>query len=143
MGVGGHASTAARPQQHVREVLGLDLVALDHDQQALHRVAQLAYVAAPGVALQRLFATLPRFLRHTVHENTISAGLKTLALTGTGLCWLPESLVEKELRAGSLVTAAKGDDWQLDLQIRLYRALDSTTPITDIFWKAAKAIAAG
>lgn len=96
-----------------------------------------------GVALQRLFATRPRFLRHTVHENTISAGLKTLALTGTGLCWLPESLVEKELRAGSLVTAAKGDDWQLDLQIRLYRALDSTTPITDIFWKAAKAIAAG
>jgi len=96
-----------------------------------------------GVALQRLFATRPRFLRHAVHENTISAGLKTLALTGTGVCWLPESLVEKELRSGSLVAASRGDDWQLDLQIRLYRALDSSAPITDTFWKAVRNLAAG
>ncbi|WP_296745585.1 LysR family transcriptional regulator [Mesorhizobium sp.] len=94
-----------------------------------------------GVALQRLFATRPDFLRRTVHENTISAGLKTLALTGTGLCWLPESLIEGELRAGSLVPAAEGEDWQLDLQIRLYRALDGSTAITDTFWKAAQAVA--
>ncbi len=93
-----------------------------------------------GVALQRLFATRPDFLRRTVHENTISAGLKTLALTGTGLCWLPESLIEGELRAGSLVPAAEGDDWQLDLEIRLYRTLDGITPVTDTFWKAAKTI---
>ncbi len=94
-----------------------------------------------GVALQRLFAARPDFLRRTVHENTISAGLKTLALTGTGLCWLPESLVENELRTGSLVPASEGDSWRLDLQIRLYRALDSSSPSIDNFWKATQVVA--
>ncbi|MBS3650593.1 LysR family transcriptional regulator [Pseudaminobacter sp. 19-2017] len=95
-----------------------------------------------GVALQRLFAARPSFLRRTVHENTISAGLKTLALTGSGLCWLPESLVENELRSGSLVQAARADDWTLDLQIRLYRALENSSSATDTFWRAAQAVAA-
>jgi len=95
-----------------------------------------------GVALQRLFAARPSFLRRAVHENTISAGLKTLALTGSGLCWLPESLVEKELRNGTLVLASQSDDWALDLQIRLYRALKNDSPATAAFWKAAQAIAA-
>src|SRR5262249_10346777 len=41
-----------RPPQHLPEVLGADFVVLDHDEQALHRVLELADVAAPGMALQ-------------------------------------------------------------------------------------------
>ena len=40
--------------QHVGEVLGLHLVVLDHDEQPLDRVLQLADVAAPGVAAEGL-----------------------------------------------------------------------------------------
>ena len=42
------------PAQHVGEVLGPDLVVLDHDEQPLDRVLQLADVAAPGVPRQGL-----------------------------------------------------------------------------------------
>jgi DNA-binding transcriptional LysR family regulator len=96
-----------------------------------------------GVALQRLFAARPAFRRLTVHENTISAGLKTLAVTGAGLCWLPESLVQRELDAGMLIPAAESDQWALDLQIRLYRALENRNPATDAFWNKAREMATG
>lgn len=92
-----------------------------------------------GVALQRLFARNPSFPRRTVHENTISAGLKTLALAGVGLCWLPESLVASELRSGTLVLAGE-DGWALDLQIRLYRSRATRNRATDTFWKATQAV---
>jgi DNA-binding transcriptional LysR family regulator len=95
-----------------------------------------------GVALQRLFAARPAFRRLPVHENTISAGLKTLAVTGAGLCWLPESLVEHELRAGVLVLAAEADHWTLDLEIRLYRAVENRSATTDTFWENARAMVA-
>lgn len=94
-----------------------------------------------GVALKRLFAAQPAFRRLTVHENTISAGLKTLAVTGAGLCWLPESLVERELRSGALVAATETDHWTLDLEIRLYRAMENRSRSTDVFWEAASAMA--
>lgn len=51
------------------------------------------------------------------HHATV---LKTMALEGRGVAWLPRSLVEQELRAGTLVEA--GDDrWAIPLDIRLYR----------------------
>ena len=53
-GSGGGGAPLRRPPQHLGEMLGPDLVPLDHDQQALDRVPQLADVAAPVVALERL-----------------------------------------------------------------------------------------
>lgn len=93
-----------------------------------------------GVALGRLFAERPQFLRRQVHENAISAGLKTVALTGAGLCWLPESLIQAELDAGLFLNASATTDWTMDLEIRLYRHLGSQSKLVKNFWKSAEAL---
>ena len=94
-----------------------------------------------GVALGRLIARRPPFGRRTVHENTISAGLKNVTLPGAGLCWLPESLVAPELADGRLVAASAAPDWTLDLEIRLYRRSANRIKPVDAMWRAAAQIA--
>ena len=96
-----------------------------------------------GVALGSLFSRHSPFRRQTVHESTISAGLKELALTGAGICWLPESLVEGDISNGSLVACSNDSTWTLDLEIRLYRSSEKTSgAIVDALWQASKALAA-
>lgn len=73
-----------------------------------------------GTALARLLAGRP-LIRRVVHENSISVGLRVLALRGWGLCWLPEGLVRGDLDAGRLVLASTDPGWTLDTEIRLYR----------------------
>lgn len=96
-----------------------------------------------GVALKHLLARRPAFGRHTVHENTISAGLKTVAITGSGLCWLPESLVSDELADGRLVVASASREWLMDLEIRLYRHAANRTKPVETMWGTAAQIRAG
>ena len=96
-----------------------------------------------GVALAQLLARRPQFGRRTVHENTISAGQKTVAVTGTGLCWLPESLVAEELADGRLVAASTSPDWLLDLEIRLYRHVSNRATPVEAMWDAAAQVRAG
>lgn len=96
-----------------------------------------------GVALGRLFAECPPFRRQIAHENTISAGLKTLALTGTGLCWLPESLIGEELAAGSLVLASQSERWTLALEIRLYRHRAAKSRPIETLWLAVNRMGQG
>lgn len=95
-----------------------------------------------GVALGRLMTRRPPFRHKTVHENTISAGLKTVAMNGFGMCWLPESLICEELSDGRLVTASATDDWLLDLEIRLYRHTASRLKPAEKMWRAAEQIRA-
>jgi DNA-binding transcriptional LysR family regulator len=94
-----------------------------------------------GVALGRMFARNAPFRRKTVHESTISAGLKELALTGAGLCWLPQSLVGRELAQGLLVVCADDPAWSLDLEIRLYRSAARSGPMVEALWRAAGELA--
>ncbi|MCK8779906.1 LysR substrate-binding domain-containing protein [Rhizobium sp. NTR19] len=93
-----------------------------------------------GVALGKLFSQQPSFRRRAVHENAISAGLKTMTCTGAGICWLPESLVEEELRTGKLVSATSSSDWTLDLEIVLYRHVGNQTRNVNAFWNNARQV---
>lgn len=96
-----------------------------------------------GVALGSLFSKHSPFRRQTVHESTISAGLKELALTGAGICWLPESLVEKDISNGGLVACSSDPTWTLDLEIRLYRSSEKTGSATvEAIWQSSKTLAA-
>lgn len=94
-----------------------------------------------GVALKRLFAAQPTFRRDTIHTNPISAGLKSLAMSEGGLCWLPESLIRNELDEGFLVLATTSNDWFLNLQICLYRATENRNSAIEPFWSVAKTFA--
>ncbi|MEP9373563.1 LysR family transcriptional regulator [Mesorhizobium sp. KR1-2] len=89
-----------------------------------------------GVALSKLFASKPRFERRVVHENTISVGLKTMAIAGWGVAWLPEGLIRQELDAGTLVRATDDPSWDIEVEIRIYRHATATRPIVDEFWRA-------
>jgi DNA-binding transcriptional LysR family regulator len=91
-----------------------------------------------GVALSRLLLRRPPFRRRTMHENTISAGLMNMALTGAGVCWLPESLARDEINAGRLVPASSDEGWNLDLQIRLYRHVAGRNRKVEDMWRTAK-----
>ncbi|WP_052161280.1 LysR substrate-binding domain-containing protein [Hoeflea sp. BAL378] len=95
-----------------------------------------------GVALGRLFVERPNFRRRPVHENAISAGLKTIALTGAGMCWLPESLILDELRSGTLVRVSAREDWTMELDIRLYRHHGNQSRIVKTFWQTAESVVA-
>lgn len=73
-----------------------------------------------GTALRRFFVDKP-FRRRIVHENSISVGLRELALHGWGLGWLPETLVKEDLAKQHLMLASPEPEWQLPVEIRLCR----------------------
>ena len=60
--------------------------------------------------------------------------LKTMALAGRGVAWLPESLVADELRTRQLVPAG-GDAWRVPIEVRLYRQNAEMTPTAEALWR--------
>lgn len=85
-----------------------------------------------GPALQQTRAE-PIFTAH------LAAVLKNMALDGRGVTWLPQSLVEAELRDGRLVRAG-GKDWQIDTDICLFRPATALAPAAEAFWQAVVAV---
>lgn len=70
-----------------------------------------------------------------VAESSMAEVLKHMALQGLGLAWIPQSCVIDDLRSGRLALAG-GPEWQLSLQIHLYRR-EASTPscgLLDAFW---------
>ena len=68
----------------------------------------------------------------TAHLATV---LKSMALDGRGIAWLPRSLIEDELTNSRLV-AAGGADWNLPLEICLFRHRAPAPPAAEAFWRA-------
>lgn len=82
-----------------------------------------------GSALERLHV-------HPVMTAHLASVLRTMALDGRGLAWLPQLLVGDDIASGRLVVAAP-DEWRIDLQIRLYRRHGEAGKAAEAFWKAA------
>ena len=66
----------------------------------------------------------------------LAAVLKSMALDGRGVAWLPHSLVQDDLQQGRLVQAA-GADWHVVADIQLFRPDATQTPAAEAFWQAA------
>lgn len=90
---------------------------------------------------------LGRIVRHalgrelqmpTVFTASLASVLKTMALEGRGLAWLPESLVREELASRKLLVAGPVH-WRLPVEIRLYRDPQAMTAHAESFWRAASA----
>ncbi|MFS2223056.1 LysR family transcriptional regulator [Pantoea sp. B65] len=87
-------------------------------------------------ALAEMFSRKPLPLT-TIYENGMSINLKAMALSGSGVAWLPESLVQEEFSRGILVRA--GDrHWDMPLDIRLYRQPHLRNHQEEAFWLSAK-----
>lgn len=110
----------------------------------------LASRAADGVPLLQYTAEsgLGRIVRRVVGRRleTVSARvvftahlasvLRTMALDGRGIAWLPEILVGEDIKSGRLVAAA-GMDWCVPLEIRLYRDPRPVGSTAEAFWSMA------
>lgn len=72
----------------------------------------------------------------TAHLATM---LRSMALEGRGMAYLPGSLIDADLRAGTLQSVPGVTPVALD--IRLYRASTPLTPAAQALWDAARALA--
>ncbi|MDO9403377.1 MAG: LysR substrate-binding domain-containing protein [Polaromonas sp.] len=123
----------------------LPLSAAAANRQALHSLES----GQPGVSLLTYSAEsgLGRILRETRHEALdkrsphtvftahLASVLRTMALDGRGMAWLPQSLVQDDLAAGRLVAAAS-PAWHIDLDIRLYRSRSAMGRAAEALWSA-------
>ena len=67
------------------------------------------------------------------YENAMAEALKSMAIEGHGLAWLPKSSIKRELRNKTLVPA--GDrTWDIPLEIRIYRAAHKSRPKVEQVW---------
>ncbi|MDP3606311.1 MAG: LysR substrate-binding domain-containing protein [Polaromonas sp.] len=64
----------------------------------------------------------------------LASVLKTMALDGRGVAWLPLSLIAEELASGRLVAAGDAD-WAIELDIRLFRSNEAAPPAAENFWR--------
>jgi DNA-binding transcriptional LysR family regulator len=68
----------------------------------------------------------------------LASVLKSMALEGRGLAWLPRSIIGEELATGRLQVAGPAH-WRLPLEIRLYRDPAPLGAHAEAFWEAARA----
>jgi DNA-binding transcriptional LysR family regulator len=69
----------------------------------------------------------------TAHLATV---LRTMAIEGRGVAWLPRSLIEDDLNEGRLVQAGKSE-WCVDVDIRLFRNPEAEPSAAEALWQAA------
>lgn len=93
---------------------------------ALARIAQ-AQDGAPRV-----------YVAHT-NEASMAEAMKSMAVEGHGVVWLPRSLIAGDIAAGRLEVVAP----ELPMQIRLYRNAARGRGLTSRVWAAAAGLAEG
>jgi len=104
------------------------------EESALGRIlrARLRSVLDPAGGDRSLAAMSVVFTAH----NAIL--LKTMALEGRGVAWLPRALVEEDLKSGTLVDAA-GGRYRVPIEIRLYRQRAALAQVAETLWSLVNA----
>lgn len=69
----------------------------------------------------------------TVYENSMSGALRIRARDGSGVAWLPESLIAPDL-ARKILVRTGSDDWTVALEIRLHRNKQNLNHFTRSIW---------
>lgn len=145
----GHADVPGRlddgthPMRRLSDDLLMPVAAPGPDGAPLHALgaggtpAVLAYSDASG--LGRIVQSRLRAMRGAGAEAVVFTAhhavlLRTLAIEGRGLAWLPMSLVADDLRSGALVDAGAGD-WQIPVEIRLYRQPAAMAAAAESLWR--------
>ncbi|WP_301357905.1 LysR substrate-binding domain-containing protein [Stutzerimonas nitrititolerans] len=129
------------PSLHLADSEMLPVCAVDDRGRALfdlnggQSVPLLAYSA--GAFLGRSVNALlrQRRLRYTtVYETAMADSLKSMALQGLGVAWVPRLSIAAELQRGELVECAD-DRWRLPLEIRLYRCALVRKASVRLLWR--------
>lgn len=98
----------------------------------------LSYSAESGIGgmvsdIQAAVASrVPTQVVFTAHLASV---LRTMAIDGRGMAWLPRTLIADDLAYGTLVLAAS-QDWELPLEVKLYRDKTALSAAGEAFWTA-------
>lgn len=128
----------------IYSVMGMDVLLpvakplADGAAPDLSKLALLAYGQESSFGkimkgvLPEVFQT-DRLVTHFTSHHAVL--LKTMALDGRGVAWLPKSLVVDELANKRLVTVGDAA-WQIPIEIRLYRHADVMTQTAEAVWQS-------
>jgi len=100
-------------------------------------IPYLAYTqgAFLGRSVRMLLKNDPLRMRlRTVYETAMAEGLKGMVMQGMGMAWIPDFCIRQELNDARLVPAA-GEQWEVPLEIRLYRCSLVHKPGVEKLWR--------
>jgi len=100
-------------------------------------IPYLAYTqgAFLGRSVRMLLKNDPVRMRlRTVYETAMAEGLKGMVMQGMGTAWIPDFCIRQELKDGRLVRAG-GEQWDVPLEIRLYRCSLVHKPGVEKLWR--------
>ena len=103
-------------------------------------VSLLTYSAESGlgrILQETRSAALEKIARQTPFTAHLASVLRTMALDGRGMAWLPKSLIAEDLAAHRLVPAAS-HAWDVDLEIRLYRDRAPMGRAAEALWEVVR-----
>lgn len=139
----------AEPYRSTRigEDLLIPVSAPDGEGRARHQLARRGDVAVPMLqyteesglgrimraVIGRRLESVPAQAVFTAHLASV---LRTMVLDGRGIAWLPRTLVDDDMNQGRLVAAA-GNEWEVPLEVRLYRDGELLGKAANAFWNAA------
>lgn len=97
---------------------------------------RLAYSRASG--LGRILAAYQQGRTEVIHTEPkftshLAATLMTMARDGHGVAWLPRTLAEEDVARGRLVRAGS-EEFDIPIEIRLFRSLECRNPAADELW---------
>ncbi|MET1076739.1 MAG: LysR substrate-binding domain-containing protein [Pseudomonas sp.] len=137
------------PSLHLGRTEMLPVCAVDDageplfDLQGGLSVPLLAYSAGAFLGRSVNLLLRQRALRSTtVYETAMADSLKSMAMQGMGVAWVPRLSVTSELARGELVVCGD-EDWQVPLEIRLYRCALVRKAAVRLLWRKLESAAAG
>ncbi|MFL1584030.1 LysR substrate-binding domain-containing protein [Stutzerimonas stutzeri] len=106
-----------------------------YDVDSGQTVPLLAYSAGTFLGRSVNLLLRQRALRSTtVYETAMADSLKSMALQGLGIAWVPRLSVEPELERGELAICG-GEQWRVPLEIRLYRCSLMRKGAVRLLWR--------
>lgn len=79
---------------------------------------------------------------NSCYVDTVADSLQALAVEGLGIAWLPENSTANDVAQKRLVRAG-GNDWDVQLEIRLYRGHNRRSDAAEQMWSNAVAYIKG
>jgi LysR family transcriptional regulator, hypochlorite-specific transcription factor HypT len=110
-----------------------------YEQDSVKKPAKLlSYSAESGIG--RIIAKAQTAVAQPIPTESVftahlASVLRTMALAGRGIAWLPKSLIAEDMERSLLVEAAS-HDWCLELEIKLYRDKATMSKAGEAFWRA-------
>ncbi|QOZ47026.1 LysR family transcriptional regulator [Bradyrhizobium sp. CCBAU 53340] len=87
-----------------------------------------------GTILEAVRATSPLKAKlKPAFTSHLAKLLVTMVQAGRGMAWLPQSLIADQLASGELVKAG-GQEWEIPIEIRVFRPRSRLTPAAEAFW---------